>query len=216
MGFVLGPMIGAAFSIIASENTGIQWYILPAGFAFLVSMLNLFYVAFNLKESLPQKKRAKSIVNGLAGAITYVNPKDLFQFNSVANLNKSGIEKNFFFSIMFFIKLQLFTDLRKLRRLGRTYFLYLFVYSGLEFTLTFLTHYTFNFTKMQQGWMFLGIGSTMALLQGVVVRRIPEDNTKLTTELVSYRKQCFKDQIILFIFFFRLKNLLVRINFGIS
>lgn len=106
MGFVVGPMIGAAFSIMAKENTGIQWYKLPAGFAFIVSTINLFYVAFNLKESLPPKKRAKSIINGLAGALTYANPKDLFQFNGVANLNETGTTRFvLLLKIMFLIEL---------------------------------------------------------------------------------------------------------------
>jgi hypothetical protein len=41
-------------------------------------------------------------------------------------------------------------DMARLRTIGRTYFLYLFLYSGLEFTLTFLTHLRFNFTSMDQ------------------------------------------------------------------
>lgn len=45
-----------------------------------------------------------------------------------------------------------------LSKLGSIYFLYLFIYSGLEFTITFLTHHTFGYTAMQQGKMFLGIG----------------------------------------------------------
>lgn len=77
-----------------------------------------------------------------------------------------------------------FPETHRLRNLGRTYFLYLFIYSGLEFTLTFLTHYSFGFTRMQQGWMFLGIGTTMAVLQGGWVRHIPEQKTKAITELV--------------------------------
>lgn len=37
---------------------------------------------------------------------------------------------------------------------------------------------------MQQGWMFLGIGSTMAILQGGWIRHIPPDRTKAISELV--------------------------------
>lgn len=49
-------------------------------------------------------------------------------------------------------------DKKKLITLGSVYFVYLFIYSGLEFTLTFLTHHVFKYTSMQQGWMFLVIG----------------------------------------------------------
>ncbi|KAJ3269568.1 hypothetical protein HDV01_001210 [Terramyces sp. JEL0728] len=52
------------------------------------------------------------------------------------------------------------------------HFLFLFVYSGMEFTLTFLTFDRFNFTNKQQG-RFLGfIGIFTALVQGGYVRRI--------------------------------------------
>ena len=37
---------------------------------------------------------------------------------------------------------------------------------------------------MEQGWMFLGIGLTMAILQGSWVRKIPAHKTKSITELV--------------------------------
>lgn len=66
-----------------------------------------------------------------------------------------------------------FLELKEVRTLGMVYFIYLFLYSGLEFTLTFLTHYKFKYTSMQQGWMFFGIGIVMTILQGGWVRRIP-------------------------------------------
>lgn len=80
----------------------------------------------------------------------------------------------------------LFSDQQDLKILGRAYFIYLFIYSGLEFTLTFLTHHTFGFTSMQQGWMFLGIGLVMAILQGSWVRHIPPNRTKTISELVNF------------------------------
>ena len=39
---------------------------------------------------------------------------------------------------------------KELQQIGLAYFIYLFLYSGMEFTLTFLTHIRFNFTPMQQ------------------------------------------------------------------
>lgn len=72
-----------------------------------------------------------------------------------------------------------------MRALGSVYFIYLFLYSGLEFTLTFLTHNKFGYTSMQQGLMFFGIGITMALLQGGWVRRIPPARTAKTATLVN-------------------------------
>ncbi|KAG7274706.1 hypothetical protein CRUP_021147 [Coryphaenoides rupestris] len=67
------------------------------------------------------------------------------------------------FSLFYFSALQV---------LGLVYFTYLFLFSGLEFTLSFLTHQRFHFTSMQQGKMFFFIGVIMALIQGGYSRRI--------------------------------------------
>ncbi|XP_020283576.1 major facilitator superfamily domain-containing protein 10 isoform X1 [Pseudomyrmex gracilis] len=163
IGFVVGPMIGAFFAWISSGNREGTWYVLPALFALFLSLSDLIFVAYYLKESLPSKHRATMLVKGLSGAISYINPVDLFQFNGVSGLSRQ--------------------DQQDLKTLGRAYFIYLFIYSGLEFTLTFLTHHTFKFTSMQQGWMFLGIGLTMAVLQGGWVRHIPPNKTKAISEL---------------------------------
>lgn len=63
---------------------------------------------------------------------------------------------------------------RALRRIGLIYFLYLFIYSGLEFTVTFLMYHKFGFTSIDQAKMFLTTGVVMTLLQGSVVRRLPD------------------------------------------
>lgn len=163
IGFVVGPMIGAFFAWISSGNREGTWYVIPALFAFFLTLSDLFFVAYYLKESLQLKHRATTLGKGLSGAISYINPIDLFQFNGVSNLSKQ--------------------DQQDLKILGRTYFIYLFIYSGLEFTLTFLTHHTFRFTSMEQGWMFLAIGLIMAILQGGWVRHIPPNKTKTISEL---------------------------------
>ncbi|XP_021533314.1 major facilitator superfamily domain-containing protein 10 isoform X5 [Neomonachus schauinslandi] len=63
-------------------------------------------------------------------------------------------------------------QLGSLRRLGLVYFLYLFLFSGLEYTLSFLAHQRFQFSSLQQGKMFFFIGLTMATVQGAYARRI--------------------------------------------
>lgn len=77
-------------------------------------------------------------MNGLRSAKALINLSDLFGFKAVSDMRQS--------------------DLAQLQRLGIVYFVYLFIYSGLEFTLTFLTHHVFNYNSMQQGWMFFTIG----------------------------------------------------------
>lgn len=40
-----------------------------------------------------------------------------------------------------------FLDLSAMQKIGAVYFLYLLLYSGLEFTLTFLTHNRLNYDR---------------------------------------------------------------------
>lgn len=107
-----------------------------------------------------QEKRANSITKSLQSVKALINIKDLFQFSAVSKTKGN--------------------DIFYLRKLGRVYFVYLFIYSGLEFTLTFLTHHIFHYNSMQQGWMFFTIGIVMAVMQGGYVRRIPQNKIKST------------------------------------
>lgn len=100
------------------------------------------------------------MLTSLRSTKALIHLNDLFQFEAVSDIKKS--------------------DLMQLRKLGRVYFVYLFIYSGLEFTLTFLTHHVFNYNSMQQGWMFFVIGLIMAVIQGGYVRRLPQNKTKST------------------------------------
>lgn len=96
-------------------------------------------------------------------------------------------------------------DRQLLRKTGLTYFLFLFFFSGLEFTLTFLTHSRFNYDRyghgitmkhfpllmdlvcsVQQGKMFFFIGLTMILVQGGYVRRLKSGKEKGTALMVRY------------------------------
>jgi MFS family permease len=155
LGFIIGPLIGAIFAVWAKTKVG-DWFVFPALFALLLSFADLIFFIACFKETLPavspnlhlqphplnmkfQEKRAKSIKASLKTANSFINWRDLFQFKAVTGLRSS--------------------DLYELRRLGRIYFVYLFIYSGLEFTLTFLTHHVFQYTSMQQGWMFFAIGN---------------------------------------------------------
>ena len=63
--------------------------------------------------------------------------------------------------------------------------MYLFVYSGLEFTITFVTHYSFGFDSAQQGRMLACMGAIMAVVQGGFVRRVKMGNEKKVTIAVS-------------------------------
>ncbi|GJQ70902.1 EG:23E12.2 [Trypoxylus dichotomus] len=157
LGFILGPVIGALFSVWAKSKTG-EWYIVPALFAALLALSDLLFFTTFFKETLPPEKRAKSIWKSLENAYALINLGNLFRFSMVTDMKPS--------------------NLKQLQLLGSVYFVYLFIYSGLEFTLTFLTHHVFNYSSMEQGWMFFFIGLTMAIIQGGYVRRVPQDKIK--------------------------------------
>ncbi|XP_045482243.1 major facilitator superfamily domain-containing protein 10 [Harmonia axyridis] len=162
LGFIVGPLIGAVFAVWAKTKTG-QWYIIPAIFALFLSLADLLFITVLFQESLPKEKRAKSFKSSFKTAEGMINVKQLFSFSAVNHDEKSNS--------------------KELKKLGLIYFVYLFIYSGLEFTLTFLTHHVFNYTSMEQGWMFFSIGLTMAVIQGGYVRRIPKDKIKKTATL---------------------------------
>ena len=70
------------------------------------------------------------------------------------------------------------TERVKLVQLGRVYFLYLFLYSGLEFTLTFVTHHKHSYDSMAQGRMFSFLGLVMAVTQGGFMRSVRPGSEK--------------------------------------
>ncbi|XP_046551419.1 LOW QUALITY PROTEIN: major facilitator superfamily domain-containing protein 10-like [Haliotis rubra] len=61
---------------------------------------------------------------------------------------------------------------RSIQRIGFVYFLYMFIYSGLEFTLPFLMTFRFGYNNRGQAKMFLMIGVIMFLVQGCYTRKV--------------------------------------------
>jgi len=100
--------------------------------------------------------KSTSVSTKIQEAEDLLSPLALFQFSALTRRDEPPSKHR----------------MRNLKVLGLVYFTYLFFYSGLEFTLSFLTHQRFQFTRMQQGKMFFFIGVTMALIQGGYARRI--------------------------------------------
>ncbi|CAG0916979.1 unnamed protein product [Notodromas monacha] len=153
VGFIVGPSIGAAFVSFGNGSEGSsEWFIYPALFAVTLTAVNLIFVHMFLPETLPERKASPENSQfswSLSSAVARIHPGELFWFSSVEPVAR-----------------------KKLQTLGRAYFFFMFVYSGLEFTLTFLVRSAFGFGSMDQGKMFFFIGLTMALVQGGYVRRV--------------------------------------------
>ncbi|XP_032109910.1 major facilitator superfamily domain-containing protein 10 isoform X4 [Sapajus apella] len=145
LGFTLGPMLGASLPVEMAP-----W------FALLLAASDLLFIFCFLPETLPVEKRAPSIALGFRGAADLLSPLALLRFSAVTRGHDPPAGDR----------------LGSLRRLGLVYFLYLFLFSGLEYTLSFLTHQRFQFSSLQQGKMFFLIGLTMATIQGAYARRI--------------------------------------------
>lgn len=149
LAFTLGPLLGACLPMTTAPWLGL-----------LLALSDLLFLFWFLPETLPPEKRAPSIALGFRAAADLLSPLALLRFSAVARggeeppQSRSG------------------AGLGSLRRLGLVYFLYLFLFSGLEFTLSFLVHQRFQFSSLQQGKMFFFIGLTMAAIQGTYARRI--------------------------------------------
>ncbi len=67
--------------------------------------------------------------------------------------------------------LQIRREAAPVRRTNLVYFIYIFVFSGMEFTLTFLATQRFAFTPRDIGFMFVHIGLVLIITQGLIVRK---------------------------------------------
>ncbi|XP_048365217.1 major facilitator superfamily domain-containing protein 10 isoform X1 [Sphaerodactylus townsendi] len=151
LGFILGPMLGAYLAM--ETEKGEIFYLQSALFAVMFAVADLVFIFFLLPETLPKEKRVSSVTSGFQSVAGLLSPWALFQFSAVSQRMDPPSKKN-------------------LKVLGLVYFLYLFLFSGLEYTLSFLVHQHFQFSSMQQGKMFFLIGITMAVIQGGYTRQI--------------------------------------------
>lgn len=167
LAFIFGPLLGAYLSTLAEgkDNLNAQLVIYPALIALFLSLVSILLVVVLLDETNPiprtgikeerkQQRRAQEVSeqNTLIRSFHFVNPRSLFEFTLVKHM--SPTQKNY------------------LKTTGIVYFYYLLFYSGLEFTLSFLTHLRFQFSSMDQGKLYLYSGLLMALIQGGYIRRI--------------------------------------------
>ncbi|XP_003383919.1 PREDICTED: major facilitator superfamily domain-containing protein 10-like [Amphimedon queenslandica] len=165
VGYIFGPLIGAYFSTfarseVASGAPAFSVFQYPALFSCVTSVLVFLLIGFFLKETLPPIKRAKSLGSGLSDALSLVNPLSLFRYTAIKKISN--------------------TDIVNLRWMSFSYFLYLMLFSGLEQTLTFLLYQRFQYTRMEQGKMFMMVGLVMAMVQGGYMRRRPAGTEKRT------------------------------------
>ncbi|VDO65457.1 unnamed protein product [Haemonchus placei] len=158
VGFLIGPMFGAYFSTIAPKDFP---HSTPAIFSIVLTVVDFLLIAFLLPETLKFEER-KKVEDISQRAIQLTSPKELFKFSAVEAPTDKKLE---------------------MQKIGIIYFIYLFLYAGMEFTLPFLTHLRFNFDNMQQGKIYLFSGLLMLPIQGYVVRKTPMVRQKRIAEI---------------------------------
>ncbi|PAA94183.1 hypothetical protein BOX15_Mlig012399g1 [Macrostomum lignano] len=152
LAFSTGPALGAFLAqSLRSNSAGNFAY--PAVLALVLAAAALLLARLKLPETC---RRGSGGRGGGAAAVSraavLLNPARLFAFDAMPTARQ--FERG------------------QMRHIALVYFLFLTLFSGLEFTLPFLAHLRLGFSRGQQGVMFLCIGVTSALLQGGLVRRV--------------------------------------------
>lgn len=189
LAFILGPCLGAYLSTLANNKQyPTQLITNPSAIAIFLTLMNILFVwkyldetnqrkliekgkgtaklsataeLLSLNSELEIQKNTQQEDNHsrLSLALAYINPRSLFTFELVKHESKKEA----------FI----------LQKTGLIYFQYLLFFSGLEFTLSFLTHNRFQFSPTDQGKLYLFSGVLMAIVQGGIVRRLKGGNDPL-------------------------------------
>ncbi|KAJ1822231.1 hypothetical protein LPJ56_000932 [Coemansia sp. RSA 2599] len=179
VGFTLGPSIGAYFSrmdldSLSSSSTAFGYapFATAAVFSLALLLTESLYLYAKLPETLDFRiKRSRQPIDS-SDTLVEVPLDEEPRRDSVTPETPSSSFSG---------------DRAKqvLRRLNCVHFAYLFFFSGMEYTLTFLTHDKFDFSNAQQGKLlgFIGIAST--LLQGGYVRRVKGKSAHRDKSLVT-------------------------------
>jgi ferrochelatase len=145
LGFIFGPAIGGLLSLVdltalypSSITYGVNPFSMPALFAAVLSLLNLYLIVKNFKETLPKEKRKE-----VRPSDRSANPFKIFKPLPYKEVNLTNY----------------------------AYFFFITAFSGMEFTLTFLALERLGYSSLDNAYMFIFIGFTIALVQGGYVRR---------------------------------------------
>ncbi|KAI0092736.1 major facilitator superfamily domain-containing protein [Irpex rosettiformis] len=171
--FCIGPPIGAYFasrplpSSFRASGFELNIYATPALLTLVLLVLETIFLAVALPETRGKRAQApvsekkemkKANGNGTATA----NGTRSGAANGNGKANGTGTHQ---------VVAPAEERLRILARLRRLHFLFLGLFSGVEFTLTFLTFDLFDWNNKQNGALIGSIGIISALLQGGYVRR---------------------------------------------
>jgi hypothetical protein len=157
----VGPPLGAYFASLdlleifpVLRNYHINSYSSPALFAFILIIIETAYMYVALPETLDFKNKQRAQGSNKKSDTNSTSP--ITESKRATPVSASASKKSDYL----------------LNLLSLTHFLFLFFFSGMEFTLTFLTHDRFHFTHLQQGRYLGFMGVLAACVQGGYVRRV--------------------------------------------
>lgn len=144
LGFVVGPALGGILSMWDLTIAHPEWALYGVNPFSMPAALAFCLSLFNVISVVLNFKESLPVEKrGLGTIKRSANPLKIFKFLPYPGVN--------------------------LVNFG--HFLFLTAFSGMEFTLTFLAHERFNFTSMENAYIFIYIGFIIAFVQGGVVRR---------------------------------------------
>jgi MFS family permease len=144
LGFILGPAIGGIFSQVNLMNYLPQWThfgVNPFSLPALIAGIFSLYNVINIARNF--KETLPEEKRGKGEITRSANPLKLFKPLPQRETNITNF----------------------------AYFLFIFAFSGMEFTLTFLAVERMSYSPLENGYMFVFIGLIIALVQGGYVRR---------------------------------------------
>ncbi|CAK7245775.1 MAG: hypothetical protein STHCBS139747_007367 [Sporothrix thermara] len=146
--FTFGPALGAWLSTIAMIKT--NPFAAAAGFSLFLIVSETAYLYFKLPETLPAKAAG-------AKATTKATTKAAHEVDGVKGKTPepAHIRTNSHFM------------------LNAVHFLFLLFFSGMEFSLPFMTYDLFGYSAAKNGRLLGFVGLVASILQGGVTRRLP-------------------------------------------
>ena len=148
--FIVGPICGAYFAANIANMSDNYPFMSPAVFSLCLQSLAIILAIFLLPETKIVATEV-TFTQSIKSAVTLINPMRLFTPCKGRSSHKisPGCGQILLINFMF-----------------------LLLFSGLEFTLTFLTHQRFGFGNRQQGFLFLYVGIIMVMIQSGFMRRL--------------------------------------------
>jgi MFS family permease len=158
--FTFGPALGAWLSTISSVKA--NPFATAAGFSLFLIVTETIYLYLSLPETLPSKV-ASAKLNGAPAAtngISKPTTRSTTQAKLVSSEKPSVGGKKYVRTNSHFL-------------LNLTHLGFILFFSGMEFSLPFMTYDLFGYTSARNGRLLGYMGLVASILQGGVTRRLP-------------------------------------------